>query len=163
MFIADHERSITDLVLESSLFTEARLPSLYSDFRQLKQSNPDGFNANVIAWEQALSSATSARLTSTNESVFVFQSDEKILKSLRLRQYGEPLAVDCVIHEALRKRSWVSLDDFKNGKKDGSLLVDLFTWTMQNMFGKNQEASLPSGHYVIVSLLEVRNTMTGTD
>ena len=42
---------IQDAITQNKLFTETRIPSLYSDFKKLEQINPDGYEANLIAWK----------------------------------------------------------------------------------------------------------------
>ncbi len=82
-------------ILESNpLFSKTRLPSLYSDFRKLKISNVDGFNANLNAWKSLL-------LKSLEKGAFKdklqLTADNELVHSLQLPGVGIPLAIDCVL------------------------------------------------------------------
>ena len=100
-----------------------RLQSLYSDFRLQKTSNPDGYQANSRAWLRGLTAAARAgRLPpastrSGQPSHVVFGSGEELSRALNSPQWGRPLALGAVIHDAVEKREFIPLDDFLNATK----------------------------------------------
>ena len=74
-----------------------RLPSLYSDFRRLKQLNPEGFYSNVRAWEGGLRDAAKRQLLpGTNDTLSVTLSPA-LTQTLECGEYGRPLAVGAAI------------------------------------------------------------------
>lgn len=103
-------------IFSHRLFSERRLPSLYSDFRSLKEKNPDGYEANVAAWNAVLTQAVrKGLLVSTNLSdslteensehgeanitmpdLLVIHSGRALLDSLTSPVWGSPLGLQVV-------------------------------------------------------------------
>lgn len=82
------------------LFTRSRLTSLYSDFRPLIDTNPDGYAANIAAWLSLLTDATRHGLTSSSPSspdTFVLTANAALISSLATEKEGRPLAIGAVI------------------------------------------------------------------
>jgi charged multivesicular body protein 7 len=78
----------------------ARLPSLYSDFTLQRHTNPDGYAANVAAWERALQKAAKAGLIPTPgdmHDTLSIRTGEDLLRSLETKEWGRPLALERVI------------------------------------------------------------------
>ena len=76
------------------------MSSLYSDFSLQRSSNPDGYEANVSAWVQALSKAAQAGLLPEHGSErdrLSLKTGEVLLKSLETKEWGRPLALETVI------------------------------------------------------------------
>ena len=95
----------------------ARISSLYSDFRYQRQSNPDGYAANVNAWLRALSSAAKAGLlpaenTSSQNDRFTLRSGETLARALTTPDLGRPLTLGAVLDEAVRDKRVVRLNTF---------------------------------------------------
>lgn len=102
--------SLLDFILSQPSFTETRIPSLYSDFRRLKDSNPDGYEANVNVWKIALINATRTLVPKTDkedgsagsagsvvrDDVLVIHSGSKLLDSLSSAKWGRPLGLSAV-------------------------------------------------------------------
>ncbi|KAI5292704.1 hypothetical protein KEM52_006130, partial [Ascosphaera acerosa] len=113
-------------------FRENRLPSLYSDFSTQRHSNPDGFATNVAAWQQALAQAALAgRLTATTtpaassearrqhaggDAVCVLRAGDQLVSALETRRYGRPVALQCVIDEAISSGALMPLSDFLDAR-----------------------------------------------
>ena len=77
----------------------ARLPSLYSDFTLQRHINPDGFDANVAAWEEALQKSAAAGLIPTlgdAHDTLSVRIGEDLLRSLESKEWGRPLGLDTV-------------------------------------------------------------------
>lgn len=80
--------------------TRARLPSLYSDFSLQRDTNPDGYAANVIAWETALTEAAQRGLITADPDgpdFLSLRTGEELLQSLETKEWGRPLALETVI------------------------------------------------------------------
>ncbi|KAK9451206.1 uncharacterized protein V1518DRAFT_381479 [Limtongia smithiae] len=103
-------------VLAYPSFSERRLPSLYSDFRRLKEVNPDGYEANVQAWRDVLASAVRAGLCGSAEGgqadMLVLQSGEKFLSALTSSSWGKPLALSAVLNEQVAARNFIPITTF---------------------------------------------------
>jgi len=73
-----------------------RLSSLYSDFSNLKTTNPDGYRANVSAWTTALTNASRAGVI-PGQGRLCLKIDNGLLKELELRNVGRPVALNTVL------------------------------------------------------------------
>ena len=83
----------------------ARLASLYSDFRSQRSTNPDGYAANVAAWQRALKLALWAgkfACIGSEQDVLSLRTGQDLLQALETREWGKPLALGTVIV----RRSW---------------------------------------------------------
>lgn len=74
---------------EDSFKSRARLSSLYSDFRAQRDTNLDGYKANLSAWEKGLSDAAKAGLLPGGDTLVV-RTGEDLLRDLELRGWGRP-------------------------------------------------------------------------
>lgn len=84
-------------------FKESRLRSLYSDFSHLKDINPEGFEANIIAWCDAL------ELCLTNhyfDSTLTLPGPEMASK-LADPTYGQPKGLATVLDTEIRRGNYV--------------------------------------------------------
>lgn len=153
--------SLLTFILSDSKFTKQRLPSLYSDFTRLKLSNAEGYNANVKAWQAALSQATQQRLTSHSSSPFIIDIGVDLQYKLSTPDYGTPLALDTVLRESQQHGQWVEVDEFKAWKTAQSTdysLSRFLEWTMSNLFGEDRRSiSLRELRLVIVQNLKVHH------
>lgn len=78
----------------------ARLPSLFSDFTTQRQTNPDGYAANVKTWEDVLCKAAGAGLVTGQDGHIRRVSLEigpHLLQKLESKEWGRPLALNAVI------------------------------------------------------------------
>lgn len=79
----------------------ARLPSLYSDFTPQRSSNPDGFSANIAAWQDVLGKAAQAGVlpayAGAASDTLSFRTGEILLQALETKEWGRPLALGTVI------------------------------------------------------------------
>ncbi|KAL8944605.1 MAG: hypothetical protein Q9211_000530 [Gyalolechia sp. 1 TL-2023] len=84
-------------------FKRARLPSLFSDFAAQRDTNPDGYFANVNIWREALCDAACAGLIFENDSStqrFSLEISPQLLQKLESKEWGRPLALNAVIKAA---------------------------------------------------------------
>ena len=80
--------------------SRARLPSLYSDFSLQRYTNPDGYAANIVAWEVTLIKAVGEGLIPAGPDgpdLLCLRTGEDLLQSLETREWGRPLALGTVI------------------------------------------------------------------
>ncbi|KAK9484152.1 hypothetical protein V1527DRAFT_427918 [Lipomyces starkeyi] len=128
---------LLDYILAHPLFPARRLPSLYADFRRLKDSNPDGYEANIIAWQKVLTqavreggprywkgvvksvddeAASKAGGADVIDDVLIIHSGRKLQDSLTSLEWGKPLGLSAVIEEQVAKRAFIPVDTFLNQK-----------------------------------------------
>lgn len=100
---------IRECVSSHSLFTSSRLYSLYSDFRKLKEVNPDGFEANLIAWKSLIESLFQKHVF---RDTFVL-STEGLLEELTLANYGKPLSLNIVLDHLIASGDLIPLKPYQ--------------------------------------------------
>ncbi|KAM9902225.1 hypothetical protein OXX69_008411 [Metschnikowia pulcherrima] len=90
-------------------FKDSRLPSLFSDFSNLKETNPDGYEANVSAWEELLLKCL--RLHTFDSSVALPAAS--LSASLEHPLYGKPKSLGLVLSGLIEQRALVPWSVFK--------------------------------------------------
>ncbi|ODQ67968.1 hypothetical protein NADFUDRAFT_48626 [Nadsonia fulvescens var. elongata DSM 6958] len=86
---------ILSFVEASPLFTKTRIPSLFSDYRRLEDSNPEGYEANLAAWKTVFTKYFEAK--SQSGAIVQLISEDNILQPLSSPHNGVPLAIDLAI------------------------------------------------------------------
>ncbi|OLN81286.1 hypothetical protein CCHL11_07303 [Colletotrichum chlorophyti] len=156
------------LVERDENFRKARLPALYSDFRPQRNLNPDGFQANVSAWRQALARAAwEGRIASqvSAPDLLVVNVDEQLARSLESKQFGRPLALGTVVREAVADKDLYPLSDFLHSKDSiyapktwGQVPWGVLSWAAGQLgFGRpatSGEDKLPRGRFVVIKNVE---------
>jgi charged multivesicular body protein 7 len=139
---------------------------LYSDFRHLKAINPDGYAANIAAWQKGLIDATKAGHTPSRgiiNDLLILNVDEQLLQALETKEWGRPLALGTVIRDAVAKKDLISLNTFQSMKESihrQSWTISpwqVFTWGFRYLGlagGTSGEDKLPIGRFVVVPNLE---------
>ena len=89
----------------------SRLPSLYSDLSLQRHTNPDGYSANITAWQTALTRAALAGQLPSGSSFLLHPSDS-LLNALSSPQYGRPLGIGALVDESVRTGTMILLKDF---------------------------------------------------
>ncbi|QUC15899.1 uncharacterized protein UV8b_00140 [Ustilaginoidea virens] len=148
-------------------FRRARLPALYADFRPQKTVNPDGYDANVIAWQGALSLLSLNGLLSghgSESSILILSVDASLRRVLESKEFGQPLALGDVIRQATSRRELVPVGHFSDSaskthsSKISSLTWGAAEWALKQLgiaSGASSEDNLPSGRYVIMRNIEL--------
>ncbi|TEY39220.1 hypothetical protein BOTCAL_0466g00020 [Botryotinia calthae] len=98
-------------------FRRARLAALYSDFRQQQTLNPDGYQANIEAWQKALAKAARAGVMPSQGSspdLLILRADDELLRALDTNEWGRPLSLGAVVQEAIAKKELMPLGEFMN-------------------------------------------------
>jgi charged multivesicular body protein 7 len=99
--------------------SQQRLASLYADFRQQLEINPDGYHANIAAWTKALTDAARAGVIptqGTTHDLLNIRTADELARALQHPQYGKPTCLPAVFHEAVQKKEMILLKDFLGSK-----------------------------------------------
>ncbi|KAI9705565.1 MAG: hypothetical protein M1836_006321 [Candelina mexicana] len=168
-FVLNHEEQ----------FRRARLASLYSDFRVQQTSNPDGYAANISAWQQALAHATRKGLIpsagAASNDLLTLRTGEELLRALETKEWGRPLALGAVVSEAVARKRIIPLDEFLTATKSvyaRSWVVtpwQIAAWGLRQLGlagGATGEDRLAVGKFVVLGNVEeaakhVMKTMEG--
>lgn len=105
------------------MLPESRLRSLYSDFRDLKQLNPDGYDANIIQWKDYLIKEV------WNDTIIV--NGQNLLEYLSISPYGPPKSIDVVLDELVEEGTLIPLEKFN--EKRQNLVLSVLRWTINKM------------------------------
>lgn len=144
----------------------SRLPARYSDFRPQRTLNPDGYQANISAWRQALSHLVSRGLISYRGSTpnhFVLALDDSVLRSLEHKEFGQPLALGTVIRESTAGRDFIPIADFNKSQQSiyhsswSGVPWTVMSWTLRQLGVVDPargDDKLPTGQYLIVKNVE---------
>lgn len=103
----------------TDICSQHRLASLYADFRQQLEINPDGYHANIAAWTKALTDAARAGVIptqGTTHDLLNIRTADDLARALQHPQYGMPTCLPAVFHEAVQKKEMILLRDFLNSK-----------------------------------------------
>lgn len=98
-----------DFIKANPYFKSSRLNSLYSDFNRLKQLNPDGYEANVLAWSNLLISLLKSKKLSSVLSI----PTPGLYLSLSIPVHGRPDALSTVLEELVKQQIVVPLSVYK--------------------------------------------------
>ncbi|KAH7063334.1 Snf7-domain-containing protein [Macrophomina phaseolina] len=154
------------ILTHEDAFKRGRLASLYSDFRIQQANNPDGYNANITAWRQALTDAARAGLVPSQTGAYnllTLGTGEALLRELTSKDFGRPLALAAVIHDAVSKKEMIPLKDFVAAKtsiysRSWSINpLSILSWGLQQLGvigGTVSQDKLVAGEFVIVANLE---------
>ncbi|EXJ78875.1 hypothetical protein A1O1_09277 [Capronia coronata CBS 617.96] len=109
--------SLIDWLVENEpAFRKTRLPSLYSDLAVQKTSNPEGYAANVTAWQAALTRAALAGQLPFEQRL-ILQTSDDLLNALASPHYGRPSGLGCVLDDCVRHGKMIDLQDFLVSEK----------------------------------------------
>ncbi|KAH7214894.1 Snf7-domain-containing protein [Fusarium oxysporum] len=154
------------LINNDPSFSRSRLAARYSDFRSQRTLNPDGYQANISAWRQALSDLVAKGKVSHRGSSpdhFVLKLDDSLLRSLEHKEFGQPLALGTVVREATAGRDFIPLQDFEKSQQSiyqrswAGLPGSVMSWALRQLGVVDPargDDKLPTGQYVIVKNME---------
>ncbi|OAA46285.1 SNF7 family protein [Metarhizium rileyi] len=147
-------------------FRKARLPALYSDFRPQRTLNPDGYRANILAWQDALSYLSLKGLLcdrSPKSGLLFLHTDEHLPRRLTSKYFGQPLALGAAVRQAIADGKFVPLHTFLQPhtatftQSLSSISWNAAEWTFRQLGIKDMASSndrVPVGQYVILGNLE---------
>ncbi|GAM85058.1 hypothetical protein ANO11243_030610 [Dothideomycetidae sp. 11243] len=153
---------------EEAFKSPNRLASLYSDFHQRRQTNPEGYTANSSAWLSALNTLSRAgqlplTRSSSSQSHLAFTSGDSLLRALSSPRLGRPQALGAVVSDGLQSGALMPLDRFLTAEKsiyNRSWLpgpVQVITWGLRALgFGTGSGAGdkLIAGDLVVIGAVE---------
>ncbi|MCJ1249777.1 hypothetical protein MMC30_007003 [Trapelia coarctata] len=154
---------LTFLQTQEQQFRRARIPSLYSDFRLQRTANPDGYSANISAWETGLTHALQEGLIPGGKDVLSLRTGDPLLQALDTREWGKPLALAAVIEEAVLNGRMIPLESFLHSPAsiyDRSWPVSpwwVLSWGLKKLGLRGDgttKGKLQRGQYVLVSNIE---------
>jgi charged multivesicular body protein 7 len=96
--------------------TRARLVALYSDFRHLQATNPDGYAANVDAWREGLAHAARSGVLPSSDLLSI-NINEELFRELETKEWGRPLALATVVQESIRHKDIIPAKEFIESKE----------------------------------------------
>ncbi|KAF7442348.1 SNF7 family protein [Pyrenophora tritici-repentis] len=166
------ERSMSELLEfvlqhEDAFRNQQRLASLYADFRQQLDINPEGYHANIAAWTKALSDAARAGVVpkkGTTHDLLNIRAANELAQALQHPQYGQPVCLPAVFHEAVKKKEMLPMKDFLTSKESiykSSWIPSpwqVLQWSLRQVGVIGQPQSprkLEAGNFVIVKNVEV--------
>lgn len=91
-------------------FRDSRLPSLYSDFTELREINPEGYAANIDAWSALLLEGLKSHFFKSSVS---FASAGLGLE-LALPGHGEPKSLPLILDELIKSKRFIPLSIYKD-------------------------------------------------
>lgn len=103
------------------MLADTRIRSLYSDFRELKLVNPEGFEANLREWRHYL-------LKDVWQGKIIINS-ESLLEELSTKEHGIPKSIDIVIDELVKEGLLVPIQKYIQKENDG-LIMSLLKWSI---------------------------------
>ncbi|KAH9874716.1 hypothetical protein IAQ61_003906 [Plenodomus lingam] len=154
------------LKYEEAFQNQHRLPSLYADFGQQLEINPDGYHANIAVWIKALTDASRAGAIpaqgSTHDLLNIRATDELAL-ALQHPQHGKPSCLPVVFNEAVQKKEMIPLKEFANSKESiykTSWIPSpwkVLQWSLRQVgvLGQPQPNQLAAGNFVVVKNVEI--------
>ncbi|SCV03850.1 LAMI_0H11452g1_1 [Lachancea mirantina] len=131
---------------------KTRLKSLYSDFKVLKELNPEGFAANKRLWSDFL-------VDKLSKDRVVLESGSKLLQKLKCDDYGVPLSIDVVLNDLVQHGTLVEMGEFRKGP---STILKVVRWPFKlfnqsdSRLKHNEKNYLKPVDYVIMPHLEKR-------
>ncbi|KAH7088934.1 Snf7-domain-containing protein [Paraphoma chrysanthemicola] len=120
-----NERAMTELLEfilkhEEAFQNQYRLASLYADFRQQLEVNPEGYHANISAWTKALVDASRAGVLpsqGTTHDLLKIRAADELARALQHPQHGKPTCLPAVFHDAVQKKEMIPVKEFMNSKE----------------------------------------------
>lgn len=100
-----------DYIRSNASFSESRLRSLYGDFANLKQLNPEGYEANIQAWRSLFEDLIKHKVM--DDSVLSLSVNNATAQSLSISRYGEPRSLAIVLEELVNDGVLVPLTLFE--------------------------------------------------
>ncbi|KAI9745579.1 MAG: hypothetical protein M1818_001113 [Claussenomyces sp. TS43310] len=157
---------LTFLSSHEEAFRRQRLAALYSDFRHLRTTNPDGYFANIEAWQKGITDAARAGCISkrgTPGDLLILKPDKELLRALDTKEWGRPLALGTVLRNAIARREMIPLQEFAAAKESIYQRTWTFnpwkavTWSLWQLGvagSDSGEDTLPAGQLVLLTNVE---------
>ncbi|KAG8628243.1 hypothetical protein KVT40_004116 [Elsinoe batatas] len=147
-----------------------RLSSLYSSFTPLRTLNPDGYTANTTTWLSALTLLSRHNLlpsSPSGPSSLLLSSSPTLASALATPQYGQPLSLQAVIHDAVQKGELIPLEEWERRERSiyspqgwGQVQVpsamQVVRWGLRQLgiIGDGEGDALVAGEFVVRDTVE---------
>ena len=168
---ASKENKIEAFIRSNPHFPKSRLNSLYSNFENLKHLNPEGFEANIQAWSNLLTSLIHSDILKESQlSINTFNPN--ISQLLAISMYGQPKGLGTILNELVQRRILVpyslyvsTTDSFVSIMQDSVKLTDYISpvkwlhWGIQQLglassfTSTNKKGELSKETYISWSIL----------
>lgn len=126
--------NIEDLYANNPEFRESRLKSLFSDYHNLKEHNPEGYEANLNIWKHFLSQV----FLSNNSLAFNYDSLSKELFYKTGNTLYKPKGLYIAVNEMLNSdKSIISLSEVQSINKEDTNSSNLFSRITLFLFGSS--------------------------
>lgn len=147
-------------------FTESRKRSLYSNFARLREDNPDGFEANVRVWRQALDECVKKHCFADST---VVPAGPGLLLELADPKNGKPEDLFCVFDEEIAQGRIYPLSQYLKSsgpvfRQDWSppgILRGIGSWALSKVvnlsFRSGASGSLKPEKYVVGEIARARS------
>ncbi|KAI8942763.1 hypothetical protein NX059_000807 [Plenodomus lindquistii] len=151
---------------EEAFQNRHRLPSLYADFGQQLDINPEGYHANVAVWIKALTDASQAGLIPTQGSthdLLNIRNTDELARALQHPHHGTPTCLTAVFNEATQKKEMIPRKDFVNSKESIYKTSwvptpwQVMRWGLRQVgvLGQPQPHQQATGDFVVVKNVEI--------
>lgn len=139
-------QAIEECILSDARFKESRLKSLYSNFEHLKESNVDGYRANILSWKWLILQLIEKEVFT--HTVYINTSDlvmDLSLPSKNLQPHGLDKVLNVMINE---DKVLVTYDQFTkvtNVNDDGVSKIN-YLKSFSPWFGGSHDKSIDIGN-----------------
>ncbi|OWB80802.1 hypothetical protein B5S32_g5106 [[Candida] boidinii] len=134
-------KDIEECILSDARFKESRLKSLYSNFDHLKESNIDGYKANILSWKWLILQLIKKEVFS--HTLYINTSDlvlDLSLPSKNLQPHGLDKVLNVMINE---NKVLLTYDQFANNC-DATSKID-YLKSFIPWYGSNQDKYIDIG------------------
>lgn len=130
LFEVNNEQTPNKMTEEMQL-PKSRLGSLYKDFRDMRELNKDGYEANVNTWKNFI---LKTRLN--DKTKLTLHCGPEWLSSFRIDVYGEPKSIDVALDSLIEENVLLTTESFHDPQRrdidktprEGNLLSTLFSY-----------------------------------
>jgi charged multivesicular body protein 7 len=170
-----HHPDMTELVdyihtHEEAFKNQNRLASLYSDFSEQHQTNPEGYAANLNAWKTALEHAARAgKVPGSGQArnMLIIDTGTELARGLQHKQHGLPTCLRAVFLDAIKRNAFVPIDHWETSTQSiyhkswvkipklptiRGILSGVWELGKTSILGPSNEP--PSGSFVLVANVE---------
>lgn len=152
-------------IKENPYFTSSRLRSLYSDFGNLKLLNPEGYEANIIAWESLLGDFVKSKYNNDSSISIDVKQAERLMSLLG---FGSPKGLRVVFEELTKRKVVIPYSKYKSsrgffyeseGIKDYISLNSWISWLgekieLASTYGRDRNEDWKRDRYIFLHILQ---------
>ncbi|KAF1950165.1 hypothetical protein CC80DRAFT_427484 [Byssothecium circinans] len=151
------------LTHEEAFQSRARLASLYADFSAQLNTNPEGYQANLAVWRNALAHATRAGVVpapGSTRSRLTLTANNDLARALQHSEHGTPTCLPAVLQDAIRRKDFVALREWQTARESiyrkrwVPSLRDVVRWGAGLVLGEGTTGQVPVGTFVVVRNVE---------